>query len=193
MTPQPSPLFKLPSEILTGILANLSLHGLVTCKQTCKKLKELYDSSSQLQYIAELEIAGMIDNPYCSMNVAERLEMLRKREDAWAALQPGFSTTIPIPKPAAGIYDVTPNNYLLGVAAGPFQQLTLGIQSMALPSNPNEALASPPVFINLAKHIIDFGTSIEEHDLLAAVTMYVLILIHISRFLITISQCFNSK
>ncbi|KAJ2924979.1 hypothetical protein H1R20_g12114, partial [Candolleomyces eurysporus] len=170
MIPQNSPFFKLPSEIITSILENLSLHGLVTCKQTCKKFKELYDSSSQLQYIAELEIAGMKDNPYCSMSVSERLESLRKREDAWAALQPDFSATIAIPKAPAGIYDVTPNTYLLGVAAIPNEILTLGIQSITLPSNADEALAAPSV-VYMTKHIVDFGTSIEEHDLLAAVTI----------------------
>jgi hypothetical protein len=171
MTLQYSPFFKLPSEILTTILANLSLHSLLTCRQTCKKFKELYDSSSQLQYIAELEIAGMKDNPYCSMSVSERLELLRKREDAWAALQPDFSATISIPKPPAGIYDVTPNIYLLGVATLPHEMLTLGIQSITLPSSEEEVLASPSTVIHLTKHIVDFGTSIEEHDLLATVTM----------------------
>ena len=133
-------------------------------------LRTAFAVSSRLQYLAELEAAGMIDNPHCPMAVVDRLEKLRKKEDAWAALQPDFTAKIGIPKTPSSVYDVTPNVYLRGVALSADFPVTRGIQSMRLPSDLDDT-ATPFIELQMVKHIVDFGTSIEEHDLLAVVTM----------------------
>jgi hypothetical protein len=160
----------LPTEIIVNILSNLDLQGLVACKRTCRKLTGIYDDSSRLQYLAELEVAGMIDNPHCPMAIVDRLEKLRKKEDAWVALHPDFTAKIGIPKSPSSVYDVTPNVYLLGVALPTDFPVTRGIQSMRLPSDLDDT-ATPFIELQMVKQIVDFGTSIEEHDLLAVVTM----------------------
>ncbi|KAF6746668.1 hypothetical protein DFP72DRAFT_922511 [Ephemerocybe angulata] len=166
----PSTFLSLPAEILINVLDKLDLKSVISSTQTCHKIKQIFEDSSRLQYAAELELAGMKDNPYCAMPIAERLDRLRRREDAWRELQPDFLATLPVPRAPSSIYDVTPNVYLLGVAVAPDIPLTRGIQSMRLPSEMGDT-TTPFLELQMTKPIVDFGTSIEEHDLLAVVTM----------------------
>ncbi|TFK29151.1 hypothetical protein FA15DRAFT_428188 [Coprinopsis marcescibilis] len=162
-----SHLLDLPVEIITRILTQLSLQELIRCQSTCRRLKRIYDQSSKLQYIVEIEVAGMLDNPRCRISVADKLEALRHRERAWCSLRPTFTKTVPIPRQSCGLYDVTASAYFLGVASESTPPAVYELQSLALPSI-STATASHTE-IRSDKEIVDFATAIEEHDLIAVV------------------------
>jgi len=162
-------LLGLPNELIVSVLSHLPLLSILNTCATCRRLHALYAESSQLQYLVELRAAGMIDNPDCTMAVADRLRILRTREKAWADLEPQGRLAITVPKTASSVYDVTPTAYFLGVAASPFPY-TLGIQSFRFGDDPM-ATGLGYMHVKIGKQIVDFGTSVEEHDLLALVAM----------------------
>ncbi|KAG2005709.1 hypothetical protein CC2G_002092 [Coprinopsis cinerea AmutBmut pab1-1] len=181
-------LLSLPVEILTKILSLLPCpSSLLSTTLVCKRFHELYTSSSYLQYLVQLSLSGMQDNPYCSHNqvsLKERLDMLREREERWRTLEPRWSMTIPIEVPGlkeggkrtSGVYDVTPSWYFLGVAQGRWglsSMTTVGVQSLKMPTSPEETVQRKeiPFTADNQGEIVDFGTSIEEHDLVAVVAM----------------------
>lgn len=166
-----SKLLNLPTEVLINIFENLNIRDVVQVQAVCQKLKQIYDDSSSLQYYAELEVAGMLDNPYCTIPVAEKLSKLRQREERWANLDPDFVSSTQTLRTPSGVYDVTPTTYLLGIALSRDAPLTAGLQSVRLPSSPSESQASFTQIDIPPKNIVDFGTSIEEHDLLVVLSV----------------------
>ncbi|KAF8641760.1 hypothetical protein AX16_009837 [Volvariella volvacea WC 439] len=120
----------------------------------------------------------------------ETLSLLRSRDRAWSSFTYKFKIHIPITHRVSGIYDLTPDVYFLGrafdagsdqlglsgIPLGPFE--SGGVRYMRLPSegDKNKAgngLKSSFVWGEITvpgKTIRDFGTALEEHDLVALVT-----------------------
>ncbi|KAH6912077.1 hypothetical protein BKA70DRAFT_1054255, partial [Coprinopsis sp. MPI-PUGE-AT-0042] len=160
----------LPSEILIKILSYLPLQSLLVSLQTCKTIKGIYDTSTSLQYLAELEVAGMLDNPYCPLDTTQRLLMLRQREEAWWCLEPQLTTLLNVHAKFSGLYDVSSSALLLGLDVSEYHlEGTTVVQSFALPSP-----SIPPS--DIGRHLfeapyepVNIGISIEENDLVALV------------------------
>jgi F-box domain len=165
-----SPFLDLPSELLIKILSHLDLQSLFASLKTCKILKSIYENSALLQYLAELEVAGMLDNPYCPLDTTQRLLMLREREEAWWSLEPQFTTALKLHARFSGMYDVSSSSLMLGMDVSEYaHDGGTFVQSLALPSP-----SVPPT--NVVRHMfeaphepIDIGISIEENDLVALV------------------------
>lgn len=161
----------LPDEVLIEILSYLDVIDTYTCRQTCRTLYSIFSDSRKLQYFIELKIAGMQDNPYCKLSIADRLSALESRESSWKFASWSFFTGIDVPSRWSGVYDLTPSVYLLGKSSSDSEFTTTGVQTIRLPDQ-DSSLVEWTEF-NFGMEIIDFGTAIEEHDLLACVSSYV--------------------
>ena len=169
-------LLGLPSEILIGIISYLDIADVLSCQRTCCILRNIIGDSIQLHYIMQLMISGMQDNPFCRLPIADRLVGLESREAAWRSLDWEFVTSIDVPSRWSGVYDLTPSVFLLGKSAFDFEYVTAGIQTIKLPTRmPGQSDADSVEWIefNFGMQIIDFGTAIEEHDLIVCVSSYV--------------------
>ncbi|CAA7261284.1 unnamed protein product [Cyclocybe aegerita] len=165
--------FDLPTEIFLEILCYLRLPDLHRCSRVCHLLKDTIDGALHIQYQMQLELAGMQNNPNSKACIASRLDLLKAREEAWKTLDWSFVTKITVPCQSSGVYDLTPSVYLLGKTLSGDVFETTGIQSVQLPARFPEDLETVAVEWNefdFGMHIIDFGTAIEEHDLMVCVS-----------------------
>jgi hypothetical protein len=165
----------LPLEILIEILGYLDVVDTFMCRQTCRLLSNIISDSMKLQYFAKVEIAGMQDNPRCMFSIADRLAALESRESRWGLANWSFFTGIDVPSRWSGVYDLTSGVYLLGKSSPDLEYVTAGVQTIKLPyqDHKDTSLVEWTEF-NFGMDIIDFGTAIEEHDLLACVSSYVI-------------------
>ncbi|KAI1790833.1 hypothetical protein LXA43DRAFT_1061804 [Ganoderma leucocontextum] len=76
-------LMLLPSELLIGILIDLHFRDLLRCREVCIRFKTLIDEDFRARYTFELAVAGMVDGPSSRLTTAERLSILRIRQNAW--------------------------------------------------------------------------------------------------------------
>jgi len=156
----------LPSEILIEIFAGVPrITDLLT---VCHVFHNTIKTSIRLNYWIELERAGMIDNPHCELSTTTKLEMLRERERSWGHFDWKFITNnLKVPSTSSLLYTVTPSAVILGLKQG-FR--TVGFQSIKLPCTVGEVAPTAWKTVNVGEDVLAFGTSIEEHDLLAYVT-----------------------
>ncbi|KIL55621.1 hypothetical protein M378DRAFT_17780 [Amanita muscaria Koide BX008] len=91
----------LPRELVERILLLLDTKSILTCRLANREFNEIIQSSIALQYFLACKAAGVIDNPRSPLSYAERLEALKKREDAWRKLKPMFEMTISVNHRAA--------------------------------------------------------------------------------------------
>lgn len=167
-----TPLQDLPVELILRILSFLNLPGLIATRSTSRLFYQIIDTSVLLQYIMSMQAYGVEDNAESTLNVAERLDRLRKHEDAWSNLKIAFTKTIDVHNPTSGIYDLTSGVYLLGEGSRYHRRLTTAVHWLQLPSSLHEE----PKWnkIDVGAKIVDIGLAIREHDLIAVVTSYVL-------------------
>ncbi|KAM6499883.1 hypothetical protein JOM56_005391 [Amanita muscaria] len=86
----------LPRELVERILLLVDTESMLTCRLVNREFNEIIQSSTLLQYFLACKAAGVTDNPQSSLSHAERLEALKKREDAWRKLKPVFEMTITV-------------------------------------------------------------------------------------------------
>jgi hypothetical protein len=77
----------LPTELLILILSYLPVVELCAVQRTCHRVHNIVAESAHLQYILRTQINGVDDllPPDCPFS--ERLELLRRHENAWSNLQ----------------------------------------------------------------------------------------------------------
>ncbi|KAF8169687.1 hypothetical protein K438DRAFT_1854997 [Mycena galopus ATCC 62051] len=141
---------KLPSELILACLASLPLSDLDSCLQCGNRLlRDIIRNSVFLRYRRKQEHAGVEENPHLESNlvVADRLAELKRRETNWLHFTPRSMHTIALDFETAGLYELTSDMYFVG-----------------------DASASQWRAIECGKSIIDFGTAVEEHDLVAMVS-----------------------
>jgi hypothetical protein len=163
---------ELPGELLIQILSQLTLGELLSCKCVNRLLNEIVEESVVLQYVIETEAAGVRDNPRSHLATAERLDRLRRREDAMTRFRISHIRTVPVQIPTSGIYDLSGGVYLLGTAAPHDRSVTTGINCLRF-----QTIAETPEwseikigFEKTGRRIIDIGLALQEHDLIALVT-----------------------
>ncbi|KAJ3997265.1 hypothetical protein F5050DRAFT_1753453 [Lentinula boryana] len=156
-------LHRLPNELVAHILLFCAFNDILSCQATCRFLHEIITTSSIIQYCIALEISGLEDNPRSELNIPERLELLQRREAAWALFQPNFEQEIPVKNTAVVIYELSGGIYLLsGISRD-------SINHLRLPSLQNGDIPGwdhIPVFDEL----LDFGLAVTEHDLIGVLT-----------------------
>ena len=160
-------LLNLPTELVVHILLYLDT-DIASCRLTCTYLDNVVRDSVVLQYHTALIGARATDNPCSDLPLSKKLEQLKDGEKAWAVLKPTSITTIPVKHNTSGIYDLTGGVYLLG------NQSRRDLHYVRLPSHPGEEPEWST--IHVGRTIIDMGLCVYEHDLIAVVTTYVLII-----------------
>ena len=163
----PTMLLNLPTELVVQILLYLDT-DIASCRLTCTYLDSVVRDSVVLQYHTALIGARATDNPCSDLPLSKKLEQLKNGEKAWAVLKPTSITTIPVKHNTSGIYDLTGGVYLLG------NQSRRDLHYVRLPSHPGEEPEWST--IHVGRTIIDMGLCVYEHDLIAVVTTYVLII-----------------
>lgn len=168
-------LLSLPTEVLLKILLQLDVPTAYSCQSVNRWFHSLYQTSLELQYALECEIAGVDDNPFCQLPVPTRLEMLRARESAWSSLDPIFTKVNPIPVSlrSTASFDLVGGHLFLGFGGlhNRAPHLKTGVQSHSLPLQEDDAGDTWRSFD--FEGLIDFAVSIDENDLLAALIRYI--------------------
>jgi len=172
---QPMSLLHFPPELMTRILLYLSPLDIISCGRTCRILYDLCNDSA-LRYLVQTERCAVSDDLSPGLSYPERLHILEKREEAWAMLDFRRSVKVFIPFNPSSQYDFTGGTFLLGTrlhCESPY--LTVGYSCISLPS-----LSDPQdqnlewKECSLETQILDVGLAVGEHDLIAAVTAWVL-------------------
>lgn len=158
----PLQLLDLPFELLVKILIFLPPSFLPACQRVNRLFRATISESVICQYGIALDAGGYEDNPKSNLSVTERLDKLRRREEAWSILVPDFKDSIPLNHNASGIYDLTGGTYLLGT----FDRRAL--HYITLPSLPSQTCEWSSV--NVSSDVVDIGLSVHEHDLMVVVT-----------------------
>ncbi|KAJ6555992.1 hypothetical protein B0H19DRAFT_1262115 [Mycena capillaripes] len=163
-------LLDLPPELIVACLVHLSSTDVESCLNCRNRLfREIILNSVQIQYLRELEHAGVEEGvPVSNSVVSDRLDALRRRESNWLNFTPTSRHIIPIDFPTTGVYDLASDIYLVGDTGG---------DANALPYTAIKYIHTSPEStsqewrrIDVEKPIADFGTALEEHDLIAFVT-----------------------
>ena len=159
--------------ITEEVLCRLSLVDLISCLSTCKRLHELITSSTNVIYLMELEMAGMVDNPHCSYEKyprIKRLEMLQKHKTRWEELdcqwRKYFRLPVPVRSPLCNILRSEKHLLLMH----PNDQIDQAeIHSTSLPDHRSAKVRWHK--ISVGKNIREAKTALHEHDLLVCFTM----------------------
>lgn len=61
----------------------------------CSRLKKIIEVKEEIQYIIELEIAGLEDNPRCNWSYAKRLQCLTRYQSAWDQFKWSKQSVVP--------------------------------------------------------------------------------------------------
>ncbi|KAM6495007.1 hypothetical protein JOM56_009630 [Amanita muscaria] len=157
----------LPHELMERILLLLDTKSMLKCRLVNREFNAIIQSSTLVQYYLACKAAGVIDNPQSPLSYAERLEALKKREDAWRKLKPMFETTMDIDEGAEGGYELTAGYFCRG-------QNYKDLYCCHLPSSPEDNLQwfripthGPGQSWSGFMHV--FGTAVYEHDLVVNV------------------------
>ncbi|KAF8145624.1 hypothetical protein K438DRAFT_2028646 [Mycena galopus ATCC 62051] len=165
-----SQFLKLPSELILACLASLPFSDLDSCLQCGNRLlRAIICESVFLRYRREQERAGVEENPQLAPNLvlADRLWELQRRETNWLNFTPRYTHNIALDFETTGLYELTSDMYFVADTPDPNTGLCTGIKYIR--TSPGSE-ASQWHTIDCEKSIIDFGTAVEEHDLIAMVT-----------------------
>jgi hypothetical protein len=160
-----SQLLDLPAEILERILILLSPNDIGSCLLCNHFMHEVVQNSVQLQYIIALYKAGCEDNTRSSLSLTERCEILKRHEKLWLNCEPSFTQSIQVPFRIGGLYDLSCGLYFLGDRS---RRL---LSYVRLPTHPSQETPKWETFsLNDHRFMVDFGVSVDEHDLIAVIT-----------------------
>ncbi|KAM6497481.1 hypothetical protein JOM56_007954 [Amanita muscaria] len=141
---------------------------MLKCRLVNREFNVIIQSSTLAQYYLACKAAGVVDNPQSPFYYAGRLEALKKREDAWRKLKPGFETTIKVFDQPSTLYELTAGNYFLLDHNGK------DLYYCRLPSSAQDN----PQWFSIPGHgpgqsrsgsIVDMGMAVYEHDLVVNV------------------------
>ncbi|KAJ7779778.1 hypothetical protein B0H16DRAFT_1878445 [Mycena metata] len=160
----------LPPELILQCLAHLPFTDLSSClKCSSRRIRAIIMGSVLIKYRAEQEGAGVEENLILTSNsvILDCLRSLQSQESNWLDFTPTSRHVVSVDFEATGLYDLTSSIFLVGDTADPMTSLCTAIRYMHTPPAPDEPQWSR---IDAGQCIIDFGTALEEHDLIAMVT-----------------------
>ena len=161
-------LLDLPNELIIQILSHLTHQDLIACQLLNSALYTAIKASVLLQFQIALSTFKVIDNPSCPLSMYERLQTLKRSENAWTFLRKDFTRRIAVDFEVSGIYDLNGGVFLLGNAS------RTALHYVKLPSTIEDDVKWKKIQLKPAEgSIIDMGFCLYEHDLLAVVTTWV--------------------
>ncbi|KAM6499878.1 hypothetical protein JOM56_005386 [Amanita muscaria] len=156
----------LPRELVEQILLLLDTESVLTCRLVSGEFNKLIQSSTLLQYFLACKAAGVIDNPKSPLSCIERLDALKKQEDAWRKLKPVFEMTISVKhQTASSISRSTEGVYFLS------DENLKDLNYCHLTSFPQDN----PRWVKIPGHgpalnwsgiLVNFVTALYEHDII---------------------------
>ncbi|KAI0031872.1 hypothetical protein K488DRAFT_71103, partial [Vararia minispora EC-137] len=164
-------LLGLPPELIDDVLAALSSCDILATRLTCKVLDAAIRASSRIQYVLECAAAGVIDDelpggpPH-----AERLTMLKRREEAWRLARPVRQSRIGVDFSPSSLYDFTAGAVVLGWRTEDGRRRTGALTSTMLGEGAHED-GNAWKTVKMADEVVDFGLAVLEHDLNAVLTV----------------------
>ncbi|KAM6497451.1 hypothetical protein JOM56_007924 [Amanita muscaria] len=165
-TPVPTTIsLPLPHELMEHILLLVDTKSMLKCRLVNREFNAIIQSSTLVQYSLACKAAGVINNSQSPLSYAERLEALKKREDAWKKLTPVFETTIKVIEQSSTFYELSAGNYFILDKSGK------DLYYCRLPSSPQDN----PQWLRIPGHdpgsgfIVDTGMAVYEHDLVVNV------------------------
>ncbi|KAJ7191284.1 hypothetical protein GGX14DRAFT_601033 [Mycena pura] len=168
--PQSLQFLDLPPELILACLVHLPFNDLTTCLNAGNRLlHDILADSVLMRYRAEQEYAGIEENLHVLSNlvISDRLKELRRREEDWLDFSPRARHTITLDFRTTGLYDLAADIYMVGDTPDPATSLCTAIKYVYTSPGPDTAQWH---CINAGRPIVDFGTALEEHDLIAIVT-----------------------
>ena len=164
-------LLHIPPELIGCILQYLSPIDIISSRRTCRTLYHLCNDS-HLRYLVQMQRSGVSDDLRPGLCYSDRLQILERREEAWATLDFREPVQVRVPFDSTGIYDFTGGAFLLGTRLySASRRPTIGYSYVSLPSlseGKDEELQW--MGLNLGIQILDVGLAVHEHDLIAALT-----------------------
>ncbi|KAJ6484043.1 hypothetical protein C8R45DRAFT_1000026 [Mycena sanguinolenta] len=160
-------LLELPPELILACLENLPFNDLDACLETGNRLiRDLIRDSVVIQYRRKQLRAGVEENPQLASDlvVSDRLLELQRREDDWQNFSPRSTHGITLDFETSGLYDLGSDIYFVGDSPDPKTRMCTAIK--AIHTSPGAEWRT----IDCGRSIVDFGTALEEHDLIAMVT-----------------------
>ena len=154
----------LPDELLIAVLLYLCAEDLYRCIRLNKRIAGIIQGTPRLRYHALLDLYGLEDNEECRADINEKIEALLLREDAYLHFKYRFDE-IESSDGYPSIYDLSSGRLFIGNEGG-----TMSVRSAKLPTEPGQRMTWSEIFVG--QSICDFGTSVEEYDLIAIVIRY---------------------
>ncbi|KAF8627030.1 hypothetical protein AX15_004565 [Amanita polypyramis BW_CC] len=169
----PTTLLALPHDMLERILLYLDAEDVRKCTLVSMQINRFIRSSVILRYRLACYVAGVVDNPYCTLSFAERYDALMKREKAWCRFQPAFIKSFDDAHEPFPICNLTSGVYLYGDNEGH------NLHCCFLPSTPDDVLqwitipshAPTKNWNRRCVHIHGVGVAVDEHDLMINVIL----------------------
>ncbi|KAI0028553.1 hypothetical protein K488DRAFT_89627 [Vararia minispora EC-137] len=159
-------LFDLPAELIDHIISLLPPCDIMRVRITCKRLNNIVEASSRLQFILECHACGLIVTLHPSLSSSDRLDRLRQRERNWRSLKEVSSYEVKLPFRPNGIYDLAGGIFILGIGDGSSGQYGY----LRLLSAGDEMKPPSWNLFTVDAELVDFGLSVYENDLIVLVT-----------------------
>ncbi|KIM86433.1 hypothetical protein PILCRDRAFT_816390 [Piloderma croceum F 1598] len=80
-----------PVELVIKILSSLAVADLTLCRCINHTLRDIIDTSPDLQHQIDTALAGVVDNYRIKMSLSERRRALRLEQEAWDSCKPQFT------------------------------------------------------------------------------------------------------
>ncbi|KAJ6612856.1 hypothetical protein B0H10DRAFT_2222746 [Mycena sp. CBHHK59/15] len=171
MSSEPLHLLDLPTELVVACLAYLDFRDIESCLDTGNRLlRETIENSVLIQYQLAQEAASVRENPerIAELNIAQRIIELQRHEATWLNFAHEPSRTITLDFVSGGIYDLASDLYLAGKRLDPNSSTCHGIKYAYTSPGSSDDLRWTE--IDVGKPIVDFGSALTEHNLIAIVT-----------------------
>jgi hypothetical protein len=159
----------LPHEVILLCLWDLPFEDIKWCRTLNRRIRGLIDGCPQMTYRGEQDKAGVEENPYAfqDKSPSDRMTDLRDLEERWLEFRP------------TAIYERSIRNTSFPQVAADYYLAPhiVGGESTAVryTRTCHGDLEEPLHLLEFSKPFVTFGTAFEEHDLIAAVHLYVLL------------------
>jgi hypothetical protein len=165
----------LPPELILLCLRGLPFEDIERCLTLNRQIYSLVRGCAHIRYRAKQDRAGVEENHYAFQGqpwtIPERMAKLRNLEKRWLEFRPTSIHKL-IVHNTAGLPKVTADYFLAPHCMN--GEKSKGVKYIKTSGGGGE-LESTFTIIDFTKPFVTFGTAIEEHDLIAAVYLYVLL------------------
>lgn len=163
----------LPREVILLCLWDLPFEDIKRCRTLNRQIYNFISSCAYMRYRAKQDMAGVEEN-HCAFQgqqwaIPEKVSKLHDLEKRWLEFRPTAVYKFDVPD--SGIPKVTSDYFLVPHDIGGESKAVKYIQTSS--GGCECELKGNFTFIDFVKPFVAFGAAIEEHDLIAAVHLYV--------------------